>query len=330
MKLKDCFLNSDLIFSEKRILNSPEEDWIKARDSQLIPENLFNFYCVSDYFSVEKAPKFLKDENRYLFSFLRAIIFGCKESFETISESIQEIVELQKVAYNPIKKSKGESFDLKASQKIDRLFKLILVDTYGLYDQLAEIIAIFFGDILSFNKVGKSMFSNIHKKLVLTEFKPSKIVRVKETYIEEINSVLKKYFLKQDFQKDWYKVLSLLRNKIAHLGGMMFPKFCFHDENEVFYTFLPNKWPFIFEKDFSLNQEKSGANIDIANYFKNNLIKCDLVELIQGQKEQVFQIYNEVFKLICRAYAEFRNYDLFQYAVSQLNENMQTFDFENF
>jgi len=69
MKLTKCILDIDQVVMRSPLSNSPHPDWQRAYDNEIIPENVYRFYCCADYFSLDKTLKFLDDQDRMLFHF---------------------------------------------------------------------------------------------------------------------------------------------------------------------------------------------------------------------------------------------------------------------
>ena len=86
MRWKDC-LEPDVGFMKPPKRDSPDEEWISAYRSKLIPESVYKFYIIADYFSFDKCPKFLQDKQKILFPHLEAAIDLIRLSFEEYPQS---------------------------------------------------------------------------------------------------------------------------------------------------------------------------------------------------------------------------------------------------
>lgn len=85
MKLKDCLL-ADVVVSAPMARTSPDVSWIAVHDKKIIPASLYKFYVVADYFSFDKCPTFLTDDQRIIFSHLGASADLIRSSFEDYHE----------------------------------------------------------------------------------------------------------------------------------------------------------------------------------------------------------------------------------------------------
>ena len=103
MKLDNCVLEVTHAVGRPPTPDRPEREWTEARDQSLIPEHLYRFYCLAEYFGFGRAPRFLDDADRMLFSFLGGLVLGIRESFEEGHSLVGSIREDQGKGYSPIK-----------------------------------------------------------------------------------------------------------------------------------------------------------------------------------------------------------------------------------
>ena len=85
MKFKDC-LTADVVVSAPLARPSPENSWVTANSKKIIPAALYKFYVGADFFSFDKCPKFLADDQKIIFSHLGASVDLIKSSFEDYHE----------------------------------------------------------------------------------------------------------------------------------------------------------------------------------------------------------------------------------------------------
>ena len=126
MKFKGC-LTADVVVSAPLARICLEDSWIAARDNKVIPGSLYKFYAEADYFSFDKCPKFLADDQRIIFSHLGASVDLIKSSFEDYHELLDLMKKYDADTYNPIKKLKNELFDPSAPKHFNRSLQLLLV-----------------------------------------------------------------------------------------------------------------------------------------------------------------------------------------------------------
>lgn len=128
MKIQDCNLDPTHIVASPFIRSKPAEYWTRARKEKIIPESLFMLYHNADYFSLDRAPKYLADPERKLFSYMGILLNAMCSCFAETKEMLPEIRSLEEKEYNPLKRITGETWDENASKLQGRLFKLFIIE----------------------------------------------------------------------------------------------------------------------------------------------------------------------------------------------------------
>lgn len=330
MKLSDCNLNIDRVVMRPPIINSPDPEWIEANENKIIPENIYRFYCQADYFSLDKAPKFLNDENRMLFSLLSYLLLGIRYSFEEALELVGTIKDSQGKGYSPAKRARGEDWDHKADKHQIRSLRNLIITLTSTLDQFAEIVAIFFhGDIQNLT-VGRAHFTTL-REFARHPFTPkSTIVTPKEHLFEELHKTLEKELEVDGAETQWFELLLLYRNKLAHLGTPMFPICVLHDHKGKLFSFLPNKWPVFHESNISFTNEPFEKKVGIGKYVEENHIHQDIVEYSEALLAKIYRLLDQSFVVLCRSYREFRDFELNESALKSLKNKKAKFDFKHF
>ncbi len=192
MKLDDCVLEASKIAMRSPIHNKPEPEWLDAKKKQVIPEHVYRFYCFANYFSIDKAPKFLNDPKRILFSFLHSMLRALRDAFVEAHRLKDQLFIDSELIYTPTKKEKGEKWDPEAGRRNRRSFRYLILNVSSILDQFSEVVSILFhGDIEGIT-VGRASFKNLIS-LVDEQFKPqSNIITPKEAKFQEIHKILVK------------------------------------------------------------------------------------------------------------------------------------------
>jgi hypothetical protein len=333
MKLTKCILDIDQVVMRSPLSNSPHPDWQRAYDNEIIPENVYRFYCCADYFSLDKTPKFLDDQDRMLFSFLHNILEGIRHAFEEARELVDIIIDTQGKGYSPVKRIKNETWNSHADERQERSVRYLIVLMNGALDQLSEVVSIFFhGDIPGLT-VGRASFVTL-RDFAHRPFSPrTTIVTPKEHRFEELHTVLVETIETSGPETQWFELLKLYRNKLAHLGTSMFPILRLHDDKGQFYSFLPNQFPIFHEShiSFANKSQSETSNIqDHAEFFKENYIHQDVVEYSERLLEKVYIVIDRCFKVLCSTYIEFKSFDFNKSALKSLKDKKSKYNFKYF
>ena len=296
MKFKDC-LTADVVVSALLARTCPEDSWIVARNSKVIPEPLFKFYVEADYFSFDKCPKFLADDQRIMFSHLGASVDLIKSSFEDYHELFDLMKKYDADTYNPIKKLKNEPFDPSAPKHFNRCLQLLLINMYSILDSTAEVISA----VLSWGNFGRASFAEIVKKVkdgLKTSAASGKktIVSADEKYQDDINNLIKMEIL-DDSNNEWFELFKLYRDKMAHFR--YHSGFLFHDNDEKFYHFLSRQWPYYFQQGITYGKSKED---NLKSYFDDLLMECDIFEYCEGLHKKIYYLTENIFQPLAEAY----------------------------
>ncbi len=333
MKLTECNLDIDGVVMRPPLLNSPHPDWQSVYDNKIVPEYVYRFYCCAEYFSIEKILKFLDDPHRFLFSFLHNTLEGIRHAFTEAKDLVTIIKETQGKGYSPLKRIKNESWDTSADGKQARSARYFIVLMNGILDQLAEVVSIFFhGDIPNLT-VGRASFT-VLRDFAREPFSPkTKIVTPKENWFEELHTILVDTIEVNGSERQWYELLKLYRNKLAHLGTSMFPILRLHDDKGEFYSFLPNQFPLFHETGITFKNETQNESCEpqnTADYAIKNYIHQDIVEYSEKLLEKVYYLLDRCFKVLCSTYIEFKAFDLNASALKSLKNKRTQYDFKHF
>ena len=117
-------------------------------------------------------------------------------------------------------------------------------------DCVAELTALLLPATIPGLKLGKAEFTRIEEWL---KVKPpvQGIVSPQQSKAGDLHTALRPLVECQGEESEWLPLAKLLRNKVAHLGTDNFREMGFHDKKRVFYTFLPKRWPLLWEEHIS-------------------------------------------------------------------------------
>lgn len=330
MKLDDCVLDVKQAVGRPPSPAAPEQDWTEARDNSLIPEHLYRFYCVANYFGYDQAPPFLDDPDRLLFSFLGSLVRGIREAFEESHSLVDAIREDEGKGYSPVKELRGEPFDRAADVRQRRSFRYLIVSLAGVLDQFAEVVSLFFhGDIESLT-VGRAAFTDLRAFASDPYLPAGAIVSPKEARFEQLHKVLVEELEVTGDEHQWFELFHLYRNKLAHLGSPMFPIVSFHDTEGTFYSFSPNRWPLFHQTELALAGATSHPPDAIETYARENYVHQDVLSYSEGLLARISRVVERGFEVLCATYADFRDFELNATALRSLKRKRQQYSFRCF
>jgi hypothetical protein len=331
MKLNDQMLNVAGVVSAPLVVTRPEPDWIAARDSGVLPRNVFSLYEAAHFFSLNGAPRFLDDDDKWLFSFLTALVRGTVECLQEAHELVGEIRKNHSLKYTPVKRFKGEKYDRDASGRQMRDFKYLIINLASALDQFAEIVGLLFTKEIDHLTCGRASFMDV-KKFVVSPWKGTPgIVPPRKYYLEKLHTTLSSEVLSADPESEWIDLFYLYRNKLAHLGTFMFDKIELHDKEGEYFTFLPRKWPQHHRSSIDMRTSSKPKDPNaFYKYVKNGFIHVDITEYSERLVARVTRLLDSGFGVLTEAYIAFRNFDLNLAALNELKKQSESHKFRFF
>lgn len=332
MRLQECDLDTVAVHLNPLLINQPEAVWTAAHQSKIIPEALYRFYCVADYFSYGSAPRFLSDKSGILFPYLGNLVRGIRDSFEEADELYRAIQKDHARSYSPAKKVKKETWDPRAAHQVRRSFRNLVVVLTGILDQFAEVTAIFFYGEMAEIKVGRATFTDL-LNFAKNPCPPIEIIASpRQAHLYELHVSLASELIRTGPDKEWAELLFLYRNKVAHMGNFSFWWYGFpHKTDTEFYMFLPNHWPHLAEEH--ITQHSSTSTIEpnaIREFAERSFIQQDLIEYLEKLILAVGNVLDRGFDVLTGSYKTFRDCDPLQDSLDSLRKEARRRAFKYF
>jgi len=202
MKLESLNLDLAAVVGAPVKITSADPEWVKARESGLIPDALFKTYEASGYLSFGAAPRFLADPDNVLFAYFGMLLRGLKQQ---LGESASLLVELKQAhgeLYDLIKKAKGLPWDQAADQRAKRAFRHLLVTASSILDVLADLVALFLTGRIAGLTVGRAQFISIETWLRSPAPASGLIVTPYDDHLSQLRSSLRPLVLPTGPERD--------------------------------------------------------------------------------------------------------------------------------
>lgn len=328
MKLQDCDLDVTAIVSRPLVKDEPEEEWVEAQKQRVIPPALYRFYSVSNFFSFRKSPRFLADSTKILFPYVGTLARGILESLSQADELTRDIFDAHEKTYTPLKKAKGRSWDRKAGERALRSFKYLLLELNGALDQFAEIVAVYFYGEIPNLPPGRSSFEDLRKFSTSLLARTKTVVSPRFPFVEKLHSALERELAGEGEEEEWYELMLLYRNKLAHLGNAMFVRMSFPQKGGDMHSFLPNRWPLIWEAGITTTAESSEGTV--AEFALANLVHQDMVEYSRELANRINHVLDTGLQILCDAHMAFESYDVNHDILDKMEKHSRSYRFRSF
>ena len=328
MRLQDCILDIDRVVIQPLARTSPEEEWVGARDSGVIPQSLFGLYESANYLSFGAASGFLADSERVLFGYFGMLLRGLKDALVEGAELAREFEQIQGNVYDPVKKLRGEKWDPRAPLRARRTFRYLTVTISSCLDNFSELVALFFTGRIPGLELGKAEFIRVEEWLRRPSQPTSSIVSPQDHHLQFLHRELQPTVCAIDHEQDWLPLLRLYRNKSVHMGDHMFRIMGFYDNKGVSYSFIPRQWPYIFEKYLSVGSAQPQPDQDRSrNHLEGVLVHQDMISYAHDLLKKVKNLLAIGCQCLQVVYRDFRSFRPNSTALAELNDNAQKYEF---
>jgi hypothetical protein len=300
--LDDCDLDGiDSFVGAPFQRKKPEEDWLEAYESKLIPASLFDLYRRANYLSFGSAPPFFLDSDNVLFSYFGLSLRSVMESLVDGHEHVAGFIADNRLVYDPVKKLLGEPWDKDANRRARTHFRDLLMALQTSLDAIADLIAIFFPGAIKGLEAGRAQFSKIEvwltKPLTVTKL----IVTPTEFFVNKVHDVLNPLINTSGPEKDWLPLMRMLRNKAAHLGTPLFRQIGLPrkiDHRQV--AFIPRQWPYLWEQQMKPTGHKPAT--PLKQLLIETLIHQDIESYCEGLVDKIKTVIAAITEILNQAY----------------------------
>ncbi|MBI1747012.1 MAG: hypothetical protein HYR55_10545 [Acidobacteria bacterium] len=329
MRLEQCNLDVDQVVGAPVQRNDPDPIWVRDRDAGLLPDVAFGLYARAGFLSFGAAPPFLTDEKRFLFSYFSMLMNSLRESLVDADDDLSGFIDAHGRTYDPGKRAQGEAWDPDADDRARKHFRLFLLSLQSALDASADLTALFLTGLIPGLRLGRAQFSQVETWLQRPLPAPGLVVTPQRQFLERLYSEAGRLVCAEAPQRDWLALMRMLRNKAAHLGDNVFRYVSLHDNGGRFYTFVPRRWPFIWEEHMHLAGKAPADPQPVADLFRATLVQDDIVAFANGLRAQVTILLAAVVGVVDGAFVAFREFGTNAAALAELEGSSHTFEFRH-
>lgn len=331
MRIEDCILTGDFIVTAPLVRTEAEEEWLAALKSGAIPSPLFDLYRRAAFLSFGGASSFLQDSEHILFSYFSMLLRSVMESLVDADQQLTSFIEIQKHTYDAGKKISGEPWDPTADARARRHFRDLLIALHSSMDTLADLTALFFTGRIAGLRLGRSQFSRIEAWLKRPVPSLGLILTPYDQPLRQLYDALGPLVNAGGPEIDWLPFMRLLRNKAEHLGQPVFRQIGLHDAAPKFYTFIPRRWPYIWERHMKRHGESVPEDPRfLEKFFLETLVHQDMVTYARGLRRKVQNVIHAGIEVLDKTYGLVENFGTNQAALAELQGNSEAYNFEYF
>lgn len=332
MRLENCVFDIHFVKTAPLQWHKPEEEWLESLKDQSIPQELFNLYSRAGHLSFGSAPSFLADKDNLLFSYFGMILRSIRGSLAEANENLNAFQEAAKLAYDPGKKFRGESWDPSAHERSRRHFKYLLISLQSALDATGDLVAIFFTGLVPNLRLGRAQFSRVEVWLAKPLASTGLITSPQLHYLSKLYDAWQPVVRPQppSSEQGWLPLMRMLRNKAAHLGDGIFRTVGLHDTSPKFYDFVPRMWPYIWERHIKPAKTPSPDPSFFRDLCIDTLVHQDIDTFAQGLFLKVRAVVAVGVDIVCEVYDSVSGFQPNQAALAELEGSSERHSFEYF
>lgn len=263
--------------------DEPAKEWRSARRDGLLPLSVLDFYESTNFLSASRLAGFDTEPKRVVTVYINRVFGSLKECLEEADEQRRDLRNHIDRTYNPLRAQRNPEGEEIAARKARGAFRLFLIDTFGAFDAVAELVALLLPGEIKSLQVGRMMFTQIHDWAAKPLLSPPLIVSPGYPHLEKLHGYIRQQVVEDSVGAAWFDLLRLYRNKVTHLGHQTWPWFGLQGKDDniyYFYYFLPRSWPFIAERPFQLGPGESKPTQTLREHLNESLVHVDITELV--------------------------------------------------
>lgn len=257
--------------------DEPTKDWRPALRSGLLPASVVQFYTDTNYLSASRLAGFDTESKRVLTVYINRLFGSLKECVVEAQEQASEHAEFLRQTYDPTKGSKDEQAEELARRRARAALRLFLIDLFGAFDAVAELIAVFLPGELERLTPGKGMFTkHVYEWAARPLGASGIIISPARPFVERLHAYIRAELVDDAVGGPWFDLLRAYRNKVTHLGHQTWQEYGFQGGDGNIYYFLPRAWPSIPERDIQIRPTDRPPTKTIMEHMAEMLIHEDM------------------------------------------------------
>lgn len=257
--------------------DEPTKDWRPALSTGLLPPSLVEFYTNTQFLSASRLAGFDTKSKRVLTVYINRLFGSLKECIIEAHEQAEEHKTFLLQTYDPTKGVTDEQVEERARRKARAAFRLFLIDIFGAFDAVSELIAVFLPGELEKLTLGRGMFTQHVYEWAVRPLPPTGlIVSPAREYVERLHTYIRSEVVDDKVGGPWFRLLRAYRNKVTHLGHQTWQEYGLQAVDGNIYYFLPRSWPSIPERDIQIGPSDKPPSKTLLEHLAEMLVHVDV------------------------------------------------------
>lgn len=283
--------------------DEPTKDWCPALRSGLLPPGLRDFYQSTKFLSASRLAGFDTASKRVVTVYINRLFGSLKECIVEAQEQAEEHQTYLEGMYDPIKGKQDEAAEELARRKTRAAFRLFMIDIFGMFDVVAEMIAVFLPGELDRLRVGRSMFTkHVYEWASQSLPAPGIIISPARPHVERLHEYIRREVVDDLIGGPWFNLLRVYRNKVTHLGHQTWQAYGLHAADDKIYYFLPRSWPSIFERDIQIGPSDRQLAKTWREHMAEALMHVDISTFVEETNKRAVTFVDGCVQILYGAY----------------------------
>jgi hypothetical protein len=279
--------------------NEPTKDWRPALRSGLLPSSLVDFYNDTGYLSASRLAGFDTESKRVLTVYINRLFGSLKECVVEAHEQALEHKAFLRETYDPTKGSRDEQAEELARRKARAAFRLFLIDIFGAFDAVAELIAVFLPGELERLTLGRGMFTqHVYEWAARPLSAPGIIISPARPFVERLHAYIRAEVVDDAVGAPWFSLLRAYRNKVTHLGHQTWQEYGLQAADGNIYYFLPRAWPSIPERDIQIGPSDRPPTKTLMEHMADMLVHVDVPIFVDETYSRVVKFVDGCVRIL--------------------------------
>jgi hypothetical protein len=262
--------------------DEPAKEWRNALREARLPSSVLDFYDITKYLSASRLAGFDTASKRAVTVYMTRVFGSLKECLEEAFEMVGEHKTQLGRAYNPLRVQRNEAEEQTAGRLARRAFRLFVIDIFGAFDSLTELVGLLLPGEIKDLRLGTGMFTKqIYNWATRSLPDPGSVLSPALPFVERLHTYVRHEVVEDAIGASWFDLLRLYRNKVTHLGHQTWPEFGIEGRDANVYYFLPRSWPFIAERYFHIGPMDAEATQTLREHLNASLVHIDVIEFVE-------------------------------------------------
>lgn len=240
------------------------------------------FYRDTQFLSASRLAGFDTEDKRVVTVYINRLFGSLKECLVEAREKADEHRTYLERTYDPVKGRQDDEAEDLARRRTRAAFRLFMIDIFGMFDAVADLIAVFLPGELDRLRLGRGMFTkHVYEWAQRPLSPPGIIVSPARPHVERLHEFIRRDLVDDSVGGAWFDLLRVYRNKVTHLGHQTWQEYGLQAADDRIYYFLARSWPSIPERDIQIGPADRRQTKTVLEHLSGFLMHIDVLTFVE-------------------------------------------------